>query len=791
MSTEARGSKLYVLVPLRAAMAAGIDVGPHLKACGIHLDAVGAERDAWFTREAVHELWFRLAEAVGDPVWGLHIAEAQAEDPSAFGVIEYAARNSKDLGDALERVGRYARLMHDGIDVVWNRDPAVGATLAYRIADAKHGHNRFAAEWAITSWVLRGRRYVGQDFAPTEVSFKHAAPADLREYERIFGGPVRFGAAYPGLTIAEEHLRLPVTGADSNLLRVLETHAKELVERLPEHDSVESRVRTYLATALSSGGDGSMAGVAAALGVSERVLQRELKEKGTTLREVVDDCQRQIAMAMVERTDLPDKEMSFLLGFSEPGSFTSAFRRWTQKSPLELRRKIPSYRSRDPIGLLKELQTDPISMFLNMRAEHGDIVEATVGHLQGVFLFAPEDVEHVLVTNVKNYQRKEARSYKPLKQFLGAGLVTSEGELHQKQRKLIQPAFHRRQIASFFGSMRRHAEALVESWRPRALAGEEVDVTKGIYAMTLAIIGETMLGADLEKDAEDLGHAVGVVMSSMHWTSTTILPKAERWPTQKNREVMAAKRFLDQKVEEIVRQRRASGPGSDLLGMLIEKAEHDGTLTAEHLADEVLTMFVAGHETTAVALTWGLWLISQNPDVREQLEAELEQVLGGRGIELEDVERLPYTGRVGQEILRLYPSVWALAREAAEDDSLSCYPIRAGTKVFFSPYAIHRHPRYWPEPERFDPDRFLPEKVAERPRYAYFPFSGGARKCIGDAFAELELAAVIATLHRAYRFETRAGYRPVPAPNVTIPPASGLPMRLAVASDRRSQESMR
>ena len=507
MSTEARGSKLYVLVPLRAAMAAGVDVGPHLKACGINLDAVGAEQDAWFTREAVHELWFRLAEAVGDPVWGLHIAEAQADDPSAFGVIEYAARNSRDLGDALERVGRYARLMHDGIDVVWTRDPAVGATLAYRISDAKHGHNRFAAEWAITSWVLRGRRYVGRDFAPTEVSFKHAAPADLSEYQRIFGGPVRFGAAYPGLTIAEEHLRLPVTGADLNLLRVLETHARELVERLPEHDSVESRVRTYLATALSSGGDGSMAGVAAALGVSERALQRELKEKGTTLREVVDDCQRQIALAMVERTDLPDKEMSFLLGFTEPGSFLSAFRRWTQKSPLELRRKIPSYRSRDPIGLLKELQTDPIAMFMNMRAEHGDIVEASVGHLQGVFLFAPEDVEHVLVTNVKNYQRKEARSYKPLKQFLGAGLVTSEGELHQKQRKLIQPAFHRRQISSFFGSMRRHAEDLVESWRPRAQAGEEIDVTKGIYAMTLGIIGETMLGADLREDAEALGEA--------------------------------------------------------------------------------------------------------------------------------------------------------------------------------------------------------------------------------------------------------------------------------------------
>jgi hypothetical protein len=204
MSTEARGSKLYLLVPLRAAMAAGVDVGPHLKACGINLDAVGADQDAWFTREAVHELWFRLAEAVGDPTWGLHIAEAQAGDPSAFGVIEYAARNSKDLGDALERVGRYARLMHDGIDVVWSRDPAVGATLAYRIADAKHGHNRFAAEWAIASWVLRGRRYVGRDFAPTEVSFKHAAPADLSEYQRIFGGPLRFGAAYPGLTIAEE-----------------------------------------------------------------------------------------------------------------------------------------------------------------------------------------------------------------------------------------------------------------------------------------------------------------------------------------------------------------------------------------------------------------------------------------------------------------------------------------------------------------------------------------------------------------------------------------------------------
>lgn len=447
-------------------------------------------------------------------------------------------------------------------------------------------------------------------------------------------------------------------------------------------------------------------------------------------------------------------------------------------------RAIPQYLPGKPLRFLDELQGDPIGMFMNMLEAHGDLCEVKVGHLRGVFLFDPTAVERVLVTNYKNYKTKESRSYGPLQKFLGEGLVTSEGELHLKQRRMLQPAFHKDRIAGFFGSMLRHAEQLVDQWRPPAASGEFIDVSARVCEMTLAIIGETMFDADLRPDAARIAEAVRAVASRFHWTSTTLIPLAELWPTEKNLEARRAKQYLDEQVHALVERRRGSTGGDDLLGLLIEASAAD-QVSDSVMGDEVLSMVVAGHETTAVALGWILWLLSTHPLVLEQVEAELEAVLGDRPITLDDTRALPVLTRTIQEVLRLYPAVWALAREAKEPDELCGYPIAAGTRVFFSPFAVHRHPKHWENPEGFDPDRFLPERSEGRAKFAYFPFSGGQRKCIGDQFTMLELVTVLATVLREYRFELKEGYQAVPAPNVTLPMRDGLPMRVLARKKRR------
>lgn len=445
-------------------------------------------------------------------------------------------------------------------------------------------------------------------------------------------------------------------------------------------------------------------------------------------------------------------------------------------------RPLPQYLPGKPLRFIDELQGDPIGMFMNMLEAHGDLCEVKVGHLRGVFLFDATAVERVLVTNYKNYRKKESRSYGPLQKFLGQGLVTSEGDLHLKQRRMLQPAFHKDRIAGFFDAMKRHADALVAGWQGAARTGAFVDVNEPIAEMTLAIIGETMFDADLRPEAARIAKAVRDVASRFHWTSTTLIPLAELWPTEKNLAAREAKRYLDEQVAALIARRRTLPPGDDLLGLLLDASAAD-QVTDDVIADEVLSMVVAGHETTAVALGWVLWLLSTHPLVLADVVRELDTVLGGRPITLEATRALPVMTRTLQEVLRLYPAVWALAREAAEADELCGYPIPAGTRVFFSPFAVHRNPKYWDNPEGFDPDRFLPEQVAARAKFAWFPFSGGQRKCIGDQFTMLELVTVLATLLQHLRFELKEGHVPVPSPNVTLPMRDGLPMRILLAKD--------
>ncbi|MFO0593826.1 MAG: AraC family transcriptional regulator [Myxococcaceae bacterium] len=332
--SEGKASWLYVMIPVRAAKALGVDPVPHLAECGLKLD-VPDPRDAWYPYPAAQELWRRLAEATNDPCFGLTATKMQNDDPSSWGIIEYIARNSRDFRDALSRIARYGQLMHSHATVELRPDPG-GGFFTYRIPEGKEGPNRYAAEWAAAAWVLRGRKYLGVDFLPLEVTFRHAAPKDTRPYDELFRCPVRFSRAETGVLVAEADLSLPMKGADQTLLAMLDLHAKELIAKLPAR-TLDGQVRTYLAKALSTGGDVSLDAIAKELAISPRTLQRRLQDEGLGLREMIDELRQDIATRMVSHTSLTNNEMTFLLGFAEAPAFLRAFKRWTGNTPGELR----------------------------------------------------------------------------------------------------------------------------------------------------------------------------------------------------------------------------------------------------------------------------------------------------------------------------------------------------------------------------------------------------------------------------------------------------------------------
>lgn len=344
---DGKASWLYVMVPVRAAQAVGIDPRPAVEACGLEL-SVPDPREAWYPYSKAQELWRRLAEAANDPCFGLTATRMQNDDPASWGVLEYVARNSRDFRDALMRVARYGQLMHSHATVELRQEPS-GAFFTYSIPETSQGPNRYAAEWAAAAWVLRGRSLLGVNFAPREVTFRHATPVDhpalsaagqLARYTELFGCPVRFSCPETGVLINEADLTLPMKGADQTLLAVLDGHARELVARLPAR-TLDSQVRSYLARALSSGGDASLEAIARELALSERTLQRRLQDEGLSLREMIDELRCELAQRMVSHTQLSNNEMTFLLGFAEAPAFLRAFKRWTGTTPGELRARKP------------------------------------------------------------------------------------------------------------------------------------------------------------------------------------------------------------------------------------------------------------------------------------------------------------------------------------------------------------------------------------------------------------------------------------------------------------------
>jgi len=437
----------------------------------------------------------------------------------------------------------------------------------------------------------------------------------------------------------------------------------------------------------------------------------------------------------------------------------------------------PGPRARFPGHTLLEFARRRLPFLVESAERYGDIVFFKVGNERIYLLNHPDLIREVLVTNQKNFTK--SRALVRAKKVLGEGLLTSEGEFHLRQRRLAQAAFHRDRIATYAQSM----IACAHHTRSRWTAGEILDVHNEMMKLTLAIVAQTLFSADVEGEAAEIGDALTTTFAAFNIGILPFSEVLERLPLPYMKRFNSARARLDATIYRIIHDRRASGEDKgDLLSMLLlaQDTEADGgVMTDLQIRDEAMTIFLAGHETTANALTWTWYLLSQHPEVEARFHRELETI-GGRLPTPDDFARLTYTRMILAESMRLYPPAWAVGRRAIADFEIGGYRIPARSMVLMSQYITHRDPRFYPEPERFDPDRWLPDAAVARPKFAYFPFGGGTRICIGEHFAWMEGVLVLATLGQKFRLRYVGATKPDIDPRITLRPRGGMPMRIEI-----------
>lgn len=430
---------------------------------------------------------------------------------------------------------------------------------------------------------------------------------------------------------------------------------------------------------------------------------------------------------------------------------------------------------------LTGLRDNPLAFLQDAAARYGDLVHFRLGRWDAFVLSRPDDIQHVLQDNHRNYT-KDTLQYNGLAAVTGRGLLTSDGDIWLRQRRRMQPAFHRQRIQAFGPLMAQAAVSKAAAWQPAAASGALLDIDQEMMELALEILGKALLGVDLRTEAPALTSAVLTALDHVvnGLKSPDVLPNFI--PTPRKRRFRQALARLDAAVQEIIQAHRKSDyqPGAvgDLLDTMLRSPEGETPMTDQQLRDELITILIAGHETVASALTWAACLLAQNPDVEARMLAELDRVLGGRPPTVDDLPALDYTRRVFDETLRLYPPAWIVTRKNIAEDTLSGARIPPGSLVVVSLVTAQRNPVYWPDPERFDPDRFLPEAAAGRPRFAYLPFGGGPRLCIGNTFALTEAPLILASIYQRYHLALEPGRPVIVDPLVTLRPRGGLHMRL-------------
>jgi cytochrome P450 len=424
-------------------------------------------------------------------------------------------------------------------------------------------------------------------------------------------------------------------------------------------------------------------------------------------------------------------------------------------------------------GHLPELSRDWLGGLTRYAREYGDYVPLRLGPKRAVLLSHPDYVEYVLVTNARNFIKSPA--LRNSRRLLGNGLVTSEGDFWRRQRRLAQPAFHRGRIASYGEVMVAYTERLLAAWPD----GAERDFHADMMQLTLEIVAKTLFDADVRGAAADVGAALAVILERFNARLNSLLFLVpDTLPLPGNQGLLRAAQRLDVLIYDIIARRRASGQDTgDLLSMLLQAQDEDGSqMTDRQLRDEVMTLFLAGHETTAIALSWAQYLLAQHPAVEEQVVAELRAVLGGRAPTVADLPRLRYTEMVVTEALRLYPPAWTVAREALGPCEIGGHEVSRGTILMMSQWVLHRDPRYFEAPEAFRPERWANGLAKELPKYVYFPFGGGPRVCIGSGFAMMEAVLLLATITQQFHVALVPGRPVVPWPSATLRPRDGVPV---------------
>ena len=420
---------------------------------------------------------------------------------------------------------------------------------------------------------------------------------------------------------------------------------------------------------------------------------------------------------------------------------------------------------------LRELAGNRVEAMTDLCFNYGDVVRVGRSPLQAFFVSGPESIQEVLVSRHKDFHK--SRAYFALRLVMGNGLVTSEDEFHLRQRRMIQPAFHRDRIRGYGNAMIEFAAQAREEYRD----GEALDINRSMMRVTLYIVAKALFGADVAADADRIGNALNALMGMDTLFLNPLGPVIAKLPLPINTRRLKWTTTLDNVIYRIISEHRASGDDGDLLSMLLAaRDEDDGTgMTDKQVRDEAITLFLAGHETTANALTWTWYLLSQNPEAEAKFHEELDRVLQGRMPTPDDFPSLVYTRQVLAESMRIYPPVWSAAREAINDTQIGGYPVRKGTQVIICTYATHHDPRWYPEPARFDPERFTEQAIAARHKFTYSPFGGGRRLCIGEHFAWMEGVLVLATIAQHWKFRM-AGPRPPLDPHITLRPKGGMTM---------------
>jgi cytochrome P450 len=441
----------------------------------------------------------------------------------------------------------------------------------------------------------------------------------------------------------------------------------------------------------------------------------------------------------------------------------------------EIERTTPAAIPPGPSGMQAmrywaQMFCDPLAVYGQLSRRYGDTVRVPLTRNRTFYLLGrPEYAEHVLVHHQDRYVK--AFTYRPLKAFLGDGLLTSEGATWQRHRRLIQPVFSHRHVQSFGPAIVAAARRRAADWTP----GAAIDVGAEMRTLTMDVIGRVLFGTELGSDAERVGHAVSRLQGSM--VAAMLLPPMRpervRAVARAVPGIGRATETLESLVTRIIDERIGAphAEPNDLLDLLLAAGQDEQPLKRHEVQSEVMTLVLAGHETTANALTWALTLLSRYPAARERLAAEVGEVLGDRDPRPSDVDDLQWTQAVINETMRLYPPAWTVERDAAEDDDIAGVRVAAGNTVAISPYLLHRNPEFWPNPEGFDPRRFLPENASRRPKYAFMPFGGGRRICVGAGLAQLEATLALAVLTQSARLDLVATTPLKPRGDVTMHPS--------------------